>query len=131
MGPLRIGNPEAGIGWRDSVSGKFSVLALRQDGTLGTWQISVSNWASPTSYIASPLSPSGNVGTLAWIRIRDDGINVYCYYSVDGQMWILLYSIAKASGYLGSSGYNQVVFGVDPYNSAVGAVLMSYTQTSP
>ena len=47
-----------------------------------------------------------------WLGLRDDGTNVYWETSTDGVNFTILYKIAKSSGYLGSSGYNQVFVGL-------------------
>jgi hypothetical protein len=43
-----------------------------------------------------------------WLRIRDDGTNVVFSVSLDGYNFEQVQSIAKASGYLGATGYTHV-----------------------
>lgn len=118
--------PTAGIGWRDSGSGKFQVLALRQAGSGQIFQPTVQAWNSPTSFNSSQYG-----GTVAermmWLQLQDTGTNISFAISKDGAQWTTLYTVAKSSGFLGSSGYNQIFIGYDGFNSAGGIVLMSYS----
>lgn len=67
---------------------------------------------------------TGTHGDRVWMRIGDDGTNVSFKVSLDGVNFVTIYTVAKASGYLGASGYTRVVFG----SSAAGALvtLMSF-----
>jgi hypothetical protein len=71
-----------------------------------------------------------------WLRNRDDGTNVFFEYSMSGadNDFVTLYSIAKASGWLGPSGYANVLFfanrtDLNPNAPTVGT-LMSWSQGS-
>lgn len=65
-------------------------------------------------------------GTETRFKIRDDGTTVYFYASQDGISWILFYSVAKASGFLGSSGYSNIVLGCDPFSFECYADLLAW-----
>lgn len=76
---------------------------------------------------------SGNGGSmsyfLAWLRIKDDGTNVTFSYSNDGITFTQAFTITKASGYLGSTGYSHIFCGA-PGNAAAGSVtILSWTQS--
>jgi hypothetical protein len=55
----------------------------------------------------------GQNGTY-WFGLRDDGTNVYMEFSNDSVNFVTIFSEAKSSGYLGSSGYSNIWFGVCP-----------------
>jgi hypothetical protein len=49
--------------------------------------------------------------------LRDDGAgNIYFEISTDGVNFFTLSKIVKSSGYLGSSGYNQIFLGIAPWD---------------
>jgi hypothetical protein len=64
------------------------------------------------------------------LRIRDDGTNVHFAVNPGGSYSQAedVYTIAKASGYLGGSGYSNIFFGINRNNGLTLAALMSYTQ---
>lgn len=71
-----------------------------------------------------------------WMRVKDDGTNIYFYHSGDGVNWNLRYSVAKASGFLGASGYTKVGFMLDVEGTAQAGstqacsiTLLSWKQT--
>jgi hypothetical protein len=68
--------------------------------------------AGPIAYMPG-INMAGN-----WVRIADSGTNITMSMSQDGVNWTSVYTVAKASGVLGASGYSQVGFGV---NSVSGA----------
>jgi len=64
-----------------------------------------------------------------WLQLQDDGTNVSFAYSQDGANFLTLFSVAKSSGYLGASGYSQVLFFVNPRGSSnTIATVMSWQQ---
>lgn len=91
------------------------------------------NWSNATTYVSTNYQSNRmNLSNPVWMQIADDGTNVYFRYSADGSSYITLYSIDKASGYLGATGYSNVGFfasltsGAAPESSAT---LMSWVQT--
>lgn len=114
-----------------STTGKAMFFGWRYN--TGVWQITVLAYNSPTSYNTDPypwVSIVGNPAT-TWIRVQDDGTNIKFYASPDGVLWSLIYSVTKASSFLGSSGF--VYFGVciDRSNGPTGTALMGYFKTTP
>lgn len=73
--------------------------------------------------VASSIYPA----TQQWIKLVDDGTNLYFYMSNDGASWLLLYSEARLS-YLAS--VSDIIFGVDYYSGtgSVTASILSWTQ---
>lgn len=66
-----------------------------------------------------------------WFKISDDGTTVHFYESNEGVVWDQLYSVAKASGFLGTSGYNQIGLDVNGEAGWMACTLLSYKETSP
>lgn len=114
------------LGWYNGTS-TLSVFALLSNGGLGN-NLEMDNWTA-TGFSGS------NVGQFAvgcnpiWARIRDDGTNVHFAYSMTGDdnEFLDVYSVAKSSGTLGSSGYSNIFFGGNSQNSVqVIATCMSF-----
>lgn len=69
------------------------------------------------------------VQTLLWMRLVDDGTNVHFATSVDGVTFIDFLSVVKSTGFLGATGYTNVIFGITPFNAKSSITLMSYAET--
>lgn len=65
---------------------------------------------------------------MMWVEVSDDGTNVHFAVSMDGFNFTEVYSVAKASGFLGAAGYSNIFFGVNPFNTAATATLLSYAE---
>lgn len=74
----------------------------------------------------STLGTMTNVPDLYWFQLRDDGTTVSFKMGADGVRFSTIYSIAKASGFLGATGYNHLVFGCDAFNRESAGTIMSY-----
>jgi hypothetical protein len=89
----------------------------------------VNKWASATSFSATDFTSATNVfAQPIWLQIHDDGTNVSFAFSQDGSFFVTLFSVAKASGYLGSTGYSNLVFFVNPQGGQTFATLLSWLQ---
>jgi hypothetical protein len=117
-----------GIGWYDG-SAKLHLLSYTTAGNVApTFQ--VDKWNSITSYNASDFTSSPNAFVQPlWLRVGDDGTNVSFAFSQDGVQFVTVFSVAKASGFLGASGYSNVIFFVNPEGSRTLATVMSWTQS--
>jgi hypothetical protein len=75
-----VGTHEVGVGWRDSASGKMSVVAF-----FGT-NLFLLHYTNPTTWSASvfSLTISFPFGAAIWFRLSDDGTNRKLSMSVDG-----------------------------------------------
>ena len=62
------------------------------------------------------------------IQLADNGTTISFSYSFDGIKFMLFYSVVKSSGFLGSTGYEQICFGVNAYAYPAYGALMSYAQ---
>jgi hypothetical protein len=114
-------NGGSGLGFSDGT--KFQTLTTdNQHGFL------VQNFDNDTTYDSNEgentFSAEQGVpqfAPLLWLRISDDGTNVHFYYSVDGVYFVAIYSVAKSSGFLESSGYTHVGPTFNPHGSYAAA----------
>jgi len=100
-----------GIGWTDGtkcqgIFGGYSTTANPIAGPC--YRVSTFSAFANSTYVADQFLFNMLVATLVWLRIRDDGTNVTFWFSHDGINFIQAYTVAKASGYLGASGYSNV-----------------------
>lgn len=115
------------VGWYDG-SAKADILAL----VLGQLGASTNLWYHqnwPT--LTGTLVNVGNGYTyfqFIWVKLGDDGTNVTMALSPDGCQFGTVYTVAKASGYLGATGYSNFLVGINPNGSGttvVGTTLLS------
>lgn len=117
----------AGIGWYDG-SSKLHVLSFIINNG-GAPRIEVEKWNSTTSFNSNDLQSSLNAFSQPiWFRLQDDGTNVSFAFSQDGASFLPLFSVAKASGWLGASGYSNVLFFANPQGGRTLSTLMSWAQ---
>lgn len=117
-----------GIGWYDGTNKLHLIMLTIANGAIP--YLGVTKWNSPTSYNAADFTSFGNgFPQPIWLEIRDDGTNVAFAFSQDGANYLTLFSVAKASGFLGATGYSNLVFAVYPLGASqtVGTI-MSWTQ---
>lgn len=108
-------------GWTDGT--KFHVFKDPASGAIEIAQFNNSiSRSSTTSLAGSKLDGFRSTGF--WIGLRDDGTNVFFELSQDGVYFSPVYTIAKASGWLGSSGYTNVFAGI--YSEALDVSGASY-----
>jgi hypothetical protein len=91
-------------------------------------------WATPSSLGSSLYFATSGVfqgSPYVWLRYKDDGTNLYFSYSYDGIVFIQLYTVSKASSYLGSGGFNYLGYIIEPQSVAMASVLMSWAITEP
>jgi hypothetical protein len=119
----KTSNIGAGIGFTDGT--KLHIAQL-QTGS----NVIVSKWNTTTSFNGNDFASAdlwyeGQV----WLRINDDGTNVKFSWSHDGANFRQVFSVAKASGFLGGSGYTNVFFGANSNTAAAAATLASWAVT--
>jgi hypothetical protein len=119
-----------GLGWYDG-SAKLHVLEWYRS-LSGAWALDVRQWANTTSAgsVETGSSTTLAYGMIPWVRLADDGTNVTFSFSIDGSNFMTLFTVAKASGYLGSSGYSNIVLFTNAQtpSTPVIATIMSWTQ---
>lgn len=90
----------------------------------------IQKWNTASSFNSNDLSTTEalNVTSLKWWRLADDGTTVTFSTSQDGVNFAAQFSVAKASGFLGGSGYTKICFGISCNGVSSSATLMSYAQ---
>jgi hypothetical protein len=121
----------AGIGWYDGTN-KSEILLLIYN---GGWKLQIVKMSTPTSNAGDDYGAQLVMGNPLWMRIRDDGTTIDFGWSISGDDddFVTLYSVAKASGYLGAAGYSNVMFfanraGTSPATPTIGS-LLSWNQS--
>jgi hypothetical protein len=112
------------LGWTDGT--KIQFIYSNSSGTA-----TVQSNTNITTFNATNTSTAGLIGNshMTWLKIRDDGTTVYFMYSNSGGTYTTLYSIAKASGFLGSSGYSHIFVGAPGATASTQlTTVMSWTQ---
>lgn len=121
-----------GVGWYDG-SNKLSMLFFDIDGSgnPGIPGLIVLNFSNPTTFNSLPFNGSGKFLGLfppIWFHLEDDATNVSFGWSTDGgNAPFILYTVAKSSGYLGSSGYSNIGFFANTHSAnAAAATLQAF-----
>lgn len=83
------------IGFRQSSDGKLAIL--RMIGATGGWNWRSSKYTNPTTFSAdySTTSITGQLLSLVWFQIADNGTNRIIRYSNDGQHWTDHHSVGR------------------------------------
>lgn len=116
-----------GIGWFDGTTKLHTIHYVLNNG--GAPFIQVNKWTGYNSFSGVDLTSSFNgFSQPIWLQIKDDGTNVSFGFSQDGANFLTLFSVAKSSGYLGASGYNKLIFYVNPQGGQTIGTLMSWTE---
>lgn len=119
---------DIGIGWYDGGS-KLNTISLRTNVGNAPYII-VSRWVNPQADTTPDFVSAFNAfAQPIWFQVRDDGTNISFAFSQDGGTFLTVFSIAKSSGYLGASGYSNVIFFVNPRGGRVLGTLLSWTQS--
>lgn len=121
------------FGWYD---GTNKIEALSLFGQSNGMQIYVLDYATLTSGSGAAnvryTAASVFMNPQQWLRIRDDNAgNILLQVLPFGAAGpaITLYTVAKASGYLGGSGYSNVFFGINRNSGYQAAGLYSYKES--
>lgn len=116
------------IGWTDGT--KIQAFTKFMGG--GSPNLLVLSYATVTSGASAAVVDATQtaVSRQQWLRLRDDGTNVHFALLPGGShsAAIDLFTVAKASGYLGSGGYSSLFFGINRNAGQASAVLLSYTE---
>lgn len=124
------------LGWSDGTTTSSKLHAISYEYASGFGD-SVAKWTNCTTFSAadSAHAVTGNFCSgpgQRWLQIRDDGTSVYFNTSADGINFRQIFTVTKASGWLGSSGYSNVIVYVNRINNtgsttAYGTI-MSWSQ---
>jgi hypothetical protein len=97
---------------------------------LGIPVMRVEKWTNATTFSASDFTSQSNIFSQPiWLQISDDGTNISFAFSQDGSFFVTLFSVAKASGFLGSTGYSNLIFFTNPQGSRTFGTLLSWVQS--
>lgn len=121
------GTPAAGIGWYDGTNKLHLIYLIYNAG----WKLAVDRWTSPTVFSADESGfPKAAIANPMWLGLEDDGTTVkfQSSYSGNDEDYITEFSVSKASGFLGSSGYAHIAFVAAGTAGAVSGTLMSYDE---
>jgi hypothetical protein len=126
-----IGGGCVGIGWYDGSSKIQGICYYTNSSNDSQQLVAVRRYTSPTAQTSDSFTSGLNgFSEPIWFRISDDGTNVSFGFSYDGANFLPVYSTTKAMGFLGSTGYNKLLFFVDPGSgSHTFGTLLSWTQT--
>ena len=114
----------AGIGFRESGTGKLVQLAIGSD--LYGPELAVYAFTNPTTFNSSQLAIGRTtvmLGPAIWMKISDDGTSLTYSISRDGLTWIQLYTSARTSFMAG--GPDQVFVGANNRNNGSFETLTS------
>jgi hypothetical protein len=118
-----------GIGWFDGTNKLHLIEYVINSGAAPLFQ--VQKWNTPTSFNSSDFQSALNsFSQPVWLQLHDDGANVSFAFSQDGANFLTVFSVAKSSGFLGASGYSNLIFAVNPQgaNATLGT-LLSWTKS--
>ena len=99
------------LGWSDGT--KYQVLRLAGPNAQGTPYLAVTRYSDSATFVSNDFLKVFYSSTPMWQQVADDGTNVFWRISLDGVNFVTVYTIDKASGYLGSGGYTRVGWGVN------------------
>ncbi len=119
--------PGIGIGWYDGTN-KLHMIHLQVQNSPNLYVV-VAKHATPGSASAGSDYVIQDYRPLQWLQISDDGTNAIFRVGWDGEHFQNVFSVAKASGYLGSTGYSNLVFGVNSNSAVARGTLLSWRQT--
>lgn len=116
------------IGWYDGTNKLHLISYTLNNG--GVPYIVAAKWNSVTSYNGADFTSAFNsFAQPIWLQIGDDGTNVSFAFSQDGTNFLTVFSVAKSSGFLGASGYGNVIFTLDPRGGRTLGTIMSWTES--
>jgi len=93
------GDPQAGLCFRESGSGKLHTWHIQNDGTvdyaISQKQNSPTSWSANYSTLTGFQRCGAGRGPIIWLKIQDNGTNRICSYSADGVNWIDFHSVGR------------------------------------
>lgn len=119
--------PGSAIGWYNG-SNRLHLLFFTPRGG-GVQYLAVSKFNSPTSFSSTDYESSqSGFSQPLWLQISDDGTNIAFSFSQDGANFQTAFSTAKAAGWLGASGYSNIVVATNPQGSPTTTTILSWRQ---
>lgn len=103
-------NNVAGFGWYDGTKLHFMYCGTPFVDTAK--RVNVQKNSAVNTYSGTDVQITTSLSTaMQWLQIADDGTNIAFRCSLDGYSWFDIYTHAKSSAYLGSSGYSKIMIG--------------------
>jgi hypothetical protein len=120
----------ASVGWYDG-SSKLHLFALVANAGAAP-RLEFQKWSDPGTFVANDNTWANNstnqgLSYPLWLQINDTGGNLNLLFSQDGGSFTQLGNYAKSAAYLGSSGYSNLVFGLNLCENIVGATLQQWS----
>lgn len=125
-------NTQIGFAILDTLTGKAQTLCIVSF-TAGGNRWFVVDYLNPTTY-GGTIRANTSIPSQApfyWLRVKDDGANIYFFVSNDAVVWSLQFTVTKVGSYLGASGYNYIGAAINVNNGQFGGTVMSWTLTTP
>ena len=119
--------PACGFGWYDGTKLQCFSFGFG-NAAAQTPRLVVRNLTDVSTLSTILATAPDSIPTPFWCRLKDDGTTVSFQISWDGVHFATLYSVAKASGFLGSGGYTRIWYGVNAFNAEAWIALMSYAE---
>ena len=115
------GNNTFGMGWTDGTKYQAMEVFVTNSAPIVN-KLVVEHYSNATTFTATDCGPVffQYSPSEVYFRVSDDGTNVTFSNSVDGVSFIQLFTVAKSSGYLGTSGYTNVGIFIDFNTGAIG-----------
>ncbi len=115
----------AGIGFRESSTGKLAVIDLTGYGTPQV-ELEVASYNSPTSFNTSVFSLDffSSFQTI-WLRVKDDGTNMISSFSIDGAHWEVVNTTVLTTFF--TTGPNEAFFFADSENATYDAAIQLWS----
>jgi hypothetical protein len=113
-GAAAVANASVSFGalWTDGTKIQTALYSYISTTTAAVSEFFTANFSTFSTFAASvgsAIYQPANLGAV-WFRLADNGTTVSFSFSLDGVTFVLLYSVAKVSGYLGASGYTNIGF---------------------
>ena len=98
-----------------------------QAGVYHETHVTMNLFNSNAGPLAAGISPNAPI----WVGWKDDGTNFSLLLSSDGANYTTLFTQAKSAGYLGASGYSNLIIGVCNGNASIAGVAVSLRAFDP
>lgn len=115
-----------GIGYNDGTKLLlFGILHLLASSAIAP-MLGVTRYTNVTTGSTNDFVSSHPVPPMLWLQTELDATNAYFRISMDGISFTEVKSFAKTGSHLGTSGYTNFMFAIDPIGSNGTATLMSF-----
>lgn len=117
-----------GFGWTDGTK-IHGISSTINSGAVSFWE--VQKWTNSSTFSADDYSGAKNGNPpVVWLQLQDDGTSVHFRFSYDGANFLELFTVTKASGWLGATGYSNILFYVNPVGTTLKTIstIMSWKQ---